>query len=69
MLDLKNTEYLDSSGLGAFISQIAACRSNQGDIYLAAPSEYIRSLLNITHLNKVLKSFDNVKAAVENFKK
>ena len=68
VIDLKNTEYLDSSGLGAFISQIATCRSNQGDIHLAAPSEYIQSLLNITHLNKILKSYDNVAAAVEDFK-
>ncbi len=69
VMDLKKTEYLDSSGLGAFISHIAVCRSHQGDIYLVAPTEYIRSLLSITHLDKVLKSFDSVKAAVEKFKK
>ena len=43
VIDLQKTEYLDSSGLGAFVSQIATCRSNQGDIHLAKPSEFIQS--------------------------
>lgn len=67
VLDLHNTEYLDSSGLGAFVSQIAACRTNNGDIHLAAPNEYIQSLLRITHLNRVLKSFDSVHSAINGF--
>ena len=67
VIDLHKTEYLDSSGLGAFVSQISECRSNHGDIYLAAPSEFVQSLLEITHLNKVLKTFNSVQLAVNSF--
>jgi len=68
IMDLNDTEYVDSSGLSAFVSQIAACRSNSGDIHLVAPSESIRSLLNITHLNTVLESFNDVQSALSSFK-
>ncbi|HDL18156.1 MAG TPA: anti-sigma factor antagonist, partial [Bacteroidetes bacterium] len=67
VMNLENTEYIDSSGLGAFVSQIAACRANRGDIHIAAPSEFVSSLLEVTHLKKVLKSFDHVRSAVEDF--
>ena len=67
VIDLQNTEYLDSSGLGAFVSQISDCRANKGDIHLAAPTDYIQSLLEVTHLNKVLKSFDTIQSAIHGF--
>ena len=68
VIDLQNTEYLDSNGLGAFVSQISVCRANQGDIHLASPSEYVQSLLEITNLGKLLKSFDSVESAIQSFK-
>lgn len=67
VMNLESTEYIDSSGLGAFVSQIATCRANNGDIHIAAPSEFVSSLLEVTHLNKVLKSFDQVQSAVAGF--
>jgi len=67
VIDLQNTEYLDSSGLGAIVSQISDCRTNQGDIHLVAPYEFIQSLLEVTHLNKVLTSFDSVESAIHGF--
>ena len=68
VMDLHQTEYVDSSGLGAFVSQIAMCRSNRGDIHLAKPSVFVQSLLAVTHLNKILKSFDDVQSAIDGFR-
>jgi anti-sigma B factor antagonist len=67
IMDLNDTEYVDSSGLSAFVFQIAACRSHSGDIHLVAPSESIKSLLTITHLDTVLKSFETIHSALNNF--
>jgi anti-sigma B factor antagonist len=67
VVDLARTDYVDSSGLGAIVSRISVCRSNEGDIRLAAPSEFMESLLNITHLDKVLQTFNDVNTAVESF--
>ena len=68
IIDLSVTDYIDSNGLGAIVSQIATCRSNQGDIRLASPTVYIDSLLEITNLNKILKIFKTVDMAIESYR-
>ena len=67
VIDLSHAEYVDSSGLGAIVSRLAYCRSLQGDIRLASPSEFMTSLLKITHLDQVLKVFPDVENAVSSF--
>jgi molybdopterin adenylyltransferase len=62
---LEKAEFMDSSGLGALVSRIAATRANHGDVCLAAPSPQILNLLQITHLDKVFKCFDHVDSAVK----
>jgi anti-sigma B factor antagonist len=67
VLDFSNTVFMDSSGLGAIVSKIATARSNQGDIRLACPNEFVLKLLGITHLDKVLQSFETVESATNSF--
>ena len=67
VLDFQDTVFMDSSGLGAIVSRIATTRSNQGDIRLACPNEFVKKLLGITHLDKVLKSFETVASAADSF--
>lgn len=67
VIDLSKTSHVDSSGLGAMVSQIATCRANNGDIRLAAPAKFLVSLLEITQLNQILRSFKNIDQAVESY--
>ncbi|MCF8130094.1 MAG: STAS domain-containing protein [Deltaproteobacteria bacterium] len=67
VIDMGKTEFMDSSGLGALVSRIAATRANHGDVRLAAPSPQILNLLQITHLDKVFQCFDHVDSAVKSF--
>jgi len=67
VLDLKSTEYIDSSGLGAIVARISVLRSNNGDIIFAAPGTGIINLLEITHLNKILKVYNHMDQAVNSF--
>ena len=67
ILDLKETEYIDSSGLGSIVARISVLRSNSGDIRLAAPGRSVINLLKLTHLNQILKTYENVEQAVESF--
>ena len=69
IVDLSKTKYMDSSGLGSIVSRIAVTRSNNGDIRIAGASENVNNLLNLTHLNKILKIFPDVKSALESYKK
>lgn len=68
VMNLEKTRYMDSSGLGAIVSKIAATRSHGGDIRLAAPQQTIIDLLELTHINQIVKVFPNVEEAVQSFK-
>jgi len=67
IIDLSSTTYIDSSGLGAIVSRIAVSRSNQGDILLTAVNENIMNLLEITHLNKILKIYETIDEAIASY--
>ena len=68
VIDLTATKYMDSSGLGAIVSRIAATRANQGDIRLAKPSKFVEELLDLTQLMRILKIYKNTKSAVGSYK-
>jgi anti-sigma B factor antagonist len=67
IIDLSNTKYVDSSGLGAIVSRISVTRSNKGDVRLVTKTKSILDLLDLTRLNKVLKCYDDVKTAAKSF--
>ncbi len=67
VINLSSTRFMDSSGLGAIISFIEKLREKKGDIRLASPQKYIREILELTHINQVIKSYECEHEAVENF--
>jgi anti-sigma B factor antagonist len=67
VLDLVNTKYLDSTGLSSILSRISDLRSGGGDVRLAFQSDFIKELLTITNLDKILNYFDDVSTAVDSF--
>lgn len=67
IINMAKTEFMDSTGLGALVSRIAATRANGGDVRLACPSPFVLNLLKMTHLNKVFKCFDDVASAIKSF--
>lgn len=69
VIDLSSTAFIDSSGLGALVSKISVCKNNGGDVRLVVTSKRIIEILQITHLDKILKCFDNLNDALKSFKK
>lgn len=67
VINLSDTDYVDSSGLGAIVSRISVTRSNKGDVRLATKTQAIIDLLDLTQLNKILKCYDDVKTATDSF--
>lgn len=67
VMDLEKTDYMDSSGLGAIVSKIAATRSKNGDIRLANPKKYVINLLELTHIDQIIKIFNSREEAVKSF--
>lgn len=64
VLDLSKVEYMNSSGLGMLTSALSTVKNAGGTMVLAHPAERIKSLLAITKLNVVFKTYDTLDEAV-----
>lgn len=67
VVDLSKAKFMNSSGLGMLISGLTTMRNSGGDLRLANVADRIQSLLAITKLNSVFKSYDTVDAAVVSY--
>lgn len=65
VVDLAAVETIDSSGLGALISGLKAARQAGGDLRIASPSEQALAVLELTNLNRVLKSCESPDVAFD----
>ncbi|NGP04194.1 STAS domain-containing protein [Rhodococcus sp. 14C212] len=65
VVDLGATEFIDSSGLGALVSGLKAARQAGGDLRLASPTAQVRSVLSLTSLDRVLRTYDSADAAFD----
>jgi anti-sigma B factor antagonist len=68
VIDLKDVDWMNSTGLGILISGYTTLRNNSGALKLANVTEKIQSLLTITKLVTVFESYDSVEEAVKTFK-
>jgi anti-sigma B factor antagonist len=67
VVDLAETQYLDSTALGALIGGLKRLRERDGELRLAGPRPRIRKLLEITRLLKVFEVCDSVPQALEDW--
>ena len=63
VLDLAAVQFIDSSGLGALVSVLKQI-GNDGDLRLCGLREGVYSLLRLTRMNRVLKTFDSLELAL-----
>lgn len=64
VIDLGETEVIDSSGLAVLVSGLQAARKQGGDIYLANVGVTVRALFELTRLHTVFQMFDSESAAL-----
>ena len=65
VVDLSGTDFIDSSGLGALISGLKAARQAGGDLRLAAPTRQVTTVMELTNLNRVLRSHETADGAFD----
>ncbi|KUI25235.1 STAS domain-containing protein [Mycobacterium sp. GA-2829] len=65
VVDLGGTEFIDSSGLGALISGLKVARQAGGDLRIAAPTRQVTTVLELTNLNRVLRTYDSADGAFD----
>ncbi len=68
VLDLDNTESIDSDGLTALLDVQDKLREQQGDLKIATTNSINRKILEITRLDRQLEVFDSVIDAVKTFR-
>ena len=67
VVDLAGVASIDSSGLGALIGGLKAARLAGGDLRLAAATDQARVVLQLTTLDRVLRSYPTEAAALNGF--
>ena len=60
VVDLTETTFVDSSGLGALVGGLKAVRQAGGDLRLAGASDQVMAVLKLTNLDRVLRTHDSV---------
>lgn len=71
ILDLQQMEYMNSSGLGVFISILTQTRNRNGEVFVVNIPEKINQLLVITKLSNVFNialSIDDAKNMIKSSK-
>jgi len=64
-INLQDTEYLDSTGLGALVGVLKRAREHQGDVHLVNPTDRIRRVLEITGLIQVFTINNSEEEAIK----
>jgi anti-sigma B factor antagonist len=65
VLDMRRTQFLDSTGLGVITGALKRCRAHDGTVTIVVGSLRILKIFRITGLYAVFRLFNDVTAAIE----
>ena len=69
VLDVSETTRLDSNGMGLLVRFLSHTRNRGGDLRLAAPQPFLRTLLDVTKLSSIFRVYDSDEEAIVSFLK
>lgn len=64
VVNLEDTTFMDSSGLGALVGGLRSARAAGGDLRIAAVGAQVRTVLELTTMDRVLRPYASVEEAV-----
>jgi anti-sigma B factor antagonist len=67
VVDMKEVEFVDSSGLGSLVSCLRIVNNKDGDIRLASLQNQIRGLIELTRMHRVFQIFDDTETAINSY--
>ena len=65
LVDLSKINYMDSTGIGELVGYLGRFQEVQRKLILVEPSEEIRKLLRVAHLDDLFPIFDTLEEALE----
>ena len=69
VVDIGEVTFIDSSGLGALIGGLKAARIAGGSLCIARAGEQARLILDLTTLDRVLRSYPTVEEALAEYER
>lgn len=66
VVNLEDTSFMDSSGLGALIGCLKAARQAGGDLRIASVQKQVNMVLHLTSMDKVLTAYASPEEAFRN---
>ncbi len=67
VLDLKKVTMMNSSGLGTIIAVLSSVKGKGGELRIANVGKHVGGLLVLTKLVKVIKVYETVGRALDNY--
>ncbi len=67
IVDLGQVNFMSSAGLRMILGVVKKCRSNTGDLFIAAPQSGVARVLKMSGFESVLNCFESVDLAVSHF--
>ncbi len=64
-LDFSNVDFVNSSGLGSLINLLKELRKKDVAMVIINPSNFIRSLFTLTHLDEIFETYDSIEDALK----
>ncbi|WP_029068343.1 STAS domain-containing protein [Jonesia quinghaiensis] len=57
VIDFAETDFMDSSGLGALVASLKVARQAGGDLRIASVQPQVRMVLELTSMDRILKPY------------
>jgi anti-sigma B factor antagonist len=67
ILDLNHLQFLDSSGMGAFLAVLRRANSLGGDVKLSCMSKPVRSIFALVRMHRIFEIFNDREEAEKSF--
>jgi anti-sigma B factor antagonist len=64
LIDFSKINFIDSTGIGELVGYIGRFKSYNRELVLINPSDRIRNLLKVAHLDKLFPTYETVDEAV-----
>jgi anti-sigma B factor antagonist len=68
VMNFSEVDFIDSSGLGAFVSCLKSALERGGNIKVSNLQKKVRMVFEITRIHKICDIYDNVEAAVDSYR-
>ncbi len=67
LINLENVSFIDSSGLGTLITCLKSINKAGGHLKIAQPCSNVKSVFDMTRMDRVFEIFDSDEAALKSF--